>query len=61
MKLSNIFAFISATSIILLGLSFVAQSINTTNGTLNITFSIILFSISLVLAITFSIVENKKK
>ncbi len=61
MKLSNIFAFISATSIILLGLSFVAQSINTTNGTLNITFSIILFAISLVLAITFSIVENKKK
>lgn len=61
MKLSNIFTFISASSIILLGLSFIAQSINTTNGTLNITFSIILFALSLILAITFSIVENKKK
>lgn len=61
MKLSNIFALISTSSIILLGLSFIAQSINTTNGTLNITFSIILFAISLVLTITFSIIENKKK
>lgn len=61
MKLSNIFALISTSSIILLGLSFIAQSINTTNGTLNITFSIILFAICLVLTITFSIIENKKK
>jgi chromate transport protein ChrA len=61
MKLSNIFTFISASSIILLGLSFISQSISNTNATLNITFSIILFGISLLLAIIFSIIENKKK
>ncbi len=60
MKLSKIFTLISAASLILLGLAFIAQSINISNAELNIKFSFFLFVITFIVAIVFSIIENKK-